>query len=105
MRIIDSGVLPNGVDIQLESWGENGSSLMIAAYPMAQRTCGFWIRGGERFRLQISNNPYTGYTDEMVQSDYFSLLRGEKSLCDLSENFWNGERDKWCLGMDTGYIP
>ena len=105
MRIIERGTLLNGVDVRLESWGENNSSLMIAAYPMAQRTCGFWLRGGEIFRLQISSNQYTGYTDEMVRPDYFSLLTGEKSLCDLSEHFWNGERDKWCLGMDTDYIP
>lgn len=105
MRVIDNGRLPDGVHVQLESWAEPSSSLVIAAYPMAQRTDGAWIKGGHPFRLHIGSNQYAGYTDEMVIADYHALLSGKKSLCDLSEHFYNGEKDKWHLGMDTDYRP
>lgn len=105
MKVIEYGVLSDGTKIQLESWGKNDSELVIAAYPIAQRTCNYWIRGGEIFRLQIGSNQYTGYTDEMVRADYLSVLSGEKTLYDLSDRFWNEERDKWCLGMYTDYKP
>lgn len=105
MRVIDDNRLPDGVHVQLESWGKGDFSLVIAAYPMAQRTSGPWIRGGELFRLHIGSNQYTGYTDEMVLDDYHALLSGDKSLYDLSEHFYKGERDKWILGMDTDYRP
>lgn len=106
LKVIERGTLPDGTAVQLESWGENGHDLAIAAYPVAQRSSrSYYTAAGERFRLHIGSNPYTGYTDEMVQADYVSLLAGEKSLYDLSERFWNGERDKWCLGMDTAYRP
>lgn len=104
MKVVDSGILPNGVEIQLESWG-NEPTLMIAAYPIAQRMYGHWVQGGAKFRLQISSNPYSGYTTDMVRADYKALLSGEKMLCELSERFWNGERDKWCLGMETEFRP
>lgn len=105
MRVIENGHLPDGVHVQLESWDEPSSSLVIAAYPIAQRSAGACIRGGYPFRLHIGSNQYTGYTDEMVLADYYALISGEKSLCDLSEHFYNGEKDKWYLGMDTDYKP
>ena len=105
MKVMMKGVLPDGTQVQLEEWGVDDIHLMIAAYPIAQRTRSCWQRGGERFRLQISENQYTGYTNEMVEADYFALLSGKKSLCDLAERFWNGERDKWGLGMETKQRP
>ena len=88
MKVMMKGVLPDGTQVQLEEWGVDDIHLMIAAYPIAQRTRSCWQRGGERFRLQISENQYTGYTNEMVEADYFALLSGKKSLCDLAERFW-----------------
>ena len=105
MKVMMKGVLPDGTRVQLEEWSVDNIHLMIAAYPIAQRTRSCWQRGGERFRLQISENQYTGYTNEMVEADYFALLSGKKSLCDLAERFWNGERDKWCLGMEMKQRP
>lgn len=105
MKVMMKGTLPDGTQVQLEEWGVDDIHLMIAAYPIAQRTRSCWQRGGGRFRLQISENQYTGYTNEMVEADYFALLSGKKSLCDLAERFRNGERDKWCLGMETKQRP
>lgn len=86
MKVVDSGILPNGVEIQLESWG-NEPTLMIAAYPIAQRMYGHWVQGGAKFRLQISSNPYSGYTTDMVRADYKALLSGEKCCANFQNDF------------------
>lgn len=112
MKVLERAILKNGVEIQLEDWRENNTEkypnsygLCIAAYPMAKRSDGQWIKGGEKFRLQISYNPYSGYTNEMVLWDYNALISGEKSLEDLADHFSYGEKDRWRLGMDSDYTP
>lgn len=80
--------------------------MTIAAYPIAQRTGKYrLIEGGETFRISISQNKYTSYSDDDVRADFEALKNGIKSLEDLSAHFWNGEKDMWCLGMDTDYRP
>ena len=71
MKILEKAILKNGVHIQLEDWRENNTpkfpnlyGLTIAAYPIAERSDGYWIKGGEEFRLAISYNQYTNYTNE-----------------------------------------
>lgn len=102
MKIISKGRMPNGVKIQLEDWSED-TGLMIGAYPIALATSKYeWVRAGELFRLSISENKYAGYTNEMVANDYNELILGTKKLEDLADHFWNGEKDKWLLGM---FVP
>lgn len=111
MKILDKFVSENGIDIQLEDWGEHNSpeypdlyGLCIAAYPIAKNTGKYrLIRKGERFRLQISYNKYANYQNSDVRNDYEMLKSGEKSLEDLADHFSNGDEVKWYFGMDVEY--
>jgi hypothetical protein len=114
MKVIERAVMPNGTDIQLEDWSKHNSKeypdlygLTIGAYPIARNTGRYrLVRGGERFRLSIARNSYTGYTNEQVKADYNALVSGEKTLEDLSSRFWYGKKDMWYLGMpvaNNGY--
>lgn len=104
MKIIDKSVMPNGTRIQLEDWRDPKSDsdqlydLMIGAYPIAKRTGKYeTIKKGRTFRLSISQN----YDDGMIVADYIALKNGVKRLEDLSDHFWNEEKDMWYLGMDV----
>ena len=113
MKVIKTSIMPNGTEIQLEDWSEHNSTeypnlygFTIGAYPIAQRTGKYrWVEGGQKFRLSIANNSYSGYTNEQVQADYDDLVSGKKTLEDLATHFWYGEKDKWYLGMETDYRP
>lgn len=48
-------------------------------------------------------NQYTGYSNNDVKADFEALKSGEKSLEDLKNYFWNGEKDMWLLGMNIEY--
>ena len=61
------------------------------------------IEGGETFRISISQNKYTDYSNDNVQADFEALKNGTKSLEDLASHFWDGEKDMWYLGMDVEY--
>ncbi len=101
MKVIERAVMSNGIEIQLEDWSYNNTSeypdlygLQISAYPTAKNTGKFrWIEGGQTFRLSISMNQYTGYSNDDVKADFKALKSGEKSLEDLASHFWNGEKD------------
>lgn len=109
MKVIERATMPNGTKIQLEDWSEHNSEeypnlygLQIGAYPVAKNTGKFrWIEGGQTFRLTISMNEYTRYSNKDVKSDFEALKIGEKSLEDLASHFWNGKKDMWYLGMDV----
>lgn len=111
MKIIEWAVMPNGTEIQLEDWSENNTKeypdlygLTIGAYPIAKNTVKYkWIESGEKFRLQISVNQHSGYSNDDVKADFEALKSGEKSLEDLADHFWNGEKDMWLLGMNVEY--
>lgn len=113
MKVLEKAILKDGTPIQLEDWSEHNTTefpnlygLQIGAYPIAQRTGKYrWIESGDRFRLTIDCNYYMNYTNENVLEDYRALINGEKSLQDLADHFWNGEKDKWYLGMETSYRP
>lgn len=96
MKIIEESKMIDGVEIQLEDWD---GELAIGAYPTAQRSSGYWIRGGEMFRLMISANEYRGYLNDDVRADFEALKDGKKALEDLADYFWNGKRDAEILGM------
>lgn len=111
MKVLEKAILKNGVQVQLEDWSDKNTveyptlyGLTIAAYPIAERSDG-WTHGGEKFRLDISYNQYANYTNDMVLADYRALVNAEKSLEDLADHFYYGEKDKWRLGMATDYRP
>lgn len=101
--------MPDGTHIQLEDWSEHNSEkypdlygFTIGAYPIAQRTGKYrFVEGGRPFRLTIACNEYAGYNSGKVFVDYIALVEGEKTLEDLAEHFWYGEKDMWYLGMSV----
>ena len=103
MKIIEKAIMPNGTEIQLEDWSKDypgTCGLTIAAYPIAKNTSKYrWVKSGEKFRLDISMNKYSGYTNENVKVDFEALKNGEKQLEDLAEHFYNGKKDMFYLGM------
>lgn len=107
MKTIERATIPDGTEIQLEDWSEDFPGvcgLTIGAYPIAKNTGKYgWIRSGESFRIHISQNKYTGYSNDDVRADFEALKNGTKALEDLSAHFWNREKDMWYLGMDVEY--
>ena len=111
MKVIERAVMPNGTEILLEDWSDKNTpvfpvlyGLQIGAYPIARNTGKYkWIEGGQMFRISISMNQYTGYTNDDVKADFEALKSGEKNLEDLATHFWNGEKDMGYLGMDVEY--
>lgn len=111
MKVIERAIMPDGTNILLEDWSDKNTEqfpdlygLTIAAYPIAQRTGKYrLIEGGKKFRISISQNKYTGYSNDDVRTDFEALKSGTKSLEDLATHFWNREIDMWYLGMDVEY--
>ena len=111
MKIIERVTMPDGTEILLEDWSDKNTKqfpdlygLTIGAYPIAKNTGKYgWIRSGESFRINISQNKYTGYSNDDVRKDFEALKNGTKSLEDLAAYFWNREKDMWYLGMDVEY--
>ena len=111
MKVIERATMPDGTEIQLEDWlDKNGEQfpdlygLTIAAYPIAKNTGKYgWIRSGESLRIHISQNKYTGYSNDNVRKDFEALKNGTKVLEDLAAHFYNGKKDMWYLGMDVEY--
>ena len=104
MKIIEHAITPDGTEINLEDWSHNNTGLTIAAYPVAKNSGAYdWVRKGEQFCILISQNEYTGYSNDDVQTDFEALKNGTKTLKDLSGHFGNGKKDMWYLGMDVEY--
>lgn len=105
MKVIERAETPNGVKIQLEDWHMENTEAhpnlygyTIGAYPIAKNES-YFIRRNKTFRLSISFNSYTGYTDEMVLTDYEKLKSGEITLEDLSDRYYNRDKDKYYMGL------
>ena len=111
MKVIERATMPDGTEIQLEDWLDKNIEqfpdlygLTIAAYPIAKNTGKYgWIRSGESLRIHISQNKYTGYSNDNVRKDFEALKNGTKVLEDLAAHFYNGKKDMWYLGMDVEY--
>lgn len=109
MKILDRTKTPSGIEIQLEDWNEHNSEeypdlygYTIGAYPVSKHTGRYgWVQEREKFRLTISHNTYANYSNKDVLSDYEALKTGLKTLEDLAEHFWYGEKDMWYLGMNV----
>lgn len=89
MKVIKRSTTPQDIAIQLEDW-EN--DVYIAAYPIAKASSRFgWVQSGEKFRLTIKTvNP---------EADFHALESGEKALQDMDTQYWNGERDRYIMGL------
>ena len=100
MEIIERAIMPNGTEIQLEDWSDKNTEqfpdlygLVIGAYPIAKNTGKYgWIRSGEEIRISISQNKYTGYSNDDVRADFEALKNGTKLLEDLAAHFCNREK-------------
>lgn len=112
MKVLEKSAMPNGIEIQLEDWSDKDTGrypnlygLQIGAYPYARNTGKYrWIENRRVFRLTISTNKHNGYSNEHIRADFEALKSGAKQLEDLSEHFWNKEKDMWYLGMDVAYL-
>ena len=105
MKVLERTFLENGVSIQLEDWHMENTEAYpnlygytIAAYPNAKNENRI-IKKNKPFRLSIPFNSYTGYTDEMVLTDFMRLKLGEIKLEDLSERYYNRDKDKYFMGL------
>ena len=111
MKLLERSQTPDGITIQLEDWTDKNTpdcpdlyGIEIGAYPVAVRSSSTgWIRAGEQFRLSISENKYRDYGAEDVRNDYEALKNGSKTIKDLAAYFYNGEKDKYLLGMPSMY--
>lgn len=100
-EIVRRDTMPDGTAIQIEDWKqvypEVEKTIKIAAYPIAKNS-GYWIRQNERFRLDISR----GFsTDAEVEYIYNGLICGDIALEDLHEHYWNGDKDRYYMGMEV----
>lgn len=96
MTIIDRATTPDGIKIQME---KTSGVLQIGAYPLTKR--------GSKYGIIQQNRPYR-LTLVPVDADeahevYEALKSGEKTIEDLSRLFYEGERDKFFMGMDSAY--
>lgn len=99
MEILERAKTPHGIEIQLEDWD---GELTIGAYPIAQNSSQTgYIKKGKIFRLAISMNRYKNYSNEEVKADFEALKTGEKTPEDLSDHFYNAQKDMYYLGMNV----
>lgn len=111
MKVIERATMPNGTEMSLQDWSDENTEeypdlygYTITAYPIARRSGHYkWIEAGKRFALIIAANEYKNYSNDDVKKDFEDLKSGKKTLEDLSEHFWNGNKAKWYLGMNVEY--
>lgn len=100
MKVLERAKTPEGIDIQIEDWRNDYScinTLNIATYPIAKRSSEYrWITDGKPFRLDISRD---FNNDEEVYQAFKDLISGNKIIADFSEQFYNGEKDKFLYGL------
>lgn len=105
MKVLQMDKMPDGTDIQIEDWREDYpttfDTVSIAAYPVAKNTGRYrLVQGGKRFRVSMCRE---WKTNDEVNGVYAKLISGEVNLNALSDHFWNGDKDRWHLGMDVEY--
>lgn len=99
MKVLERAITPDGTDIQIEDWKEDYSCfnvLSIAAYPIAKNTSKYrWVESGKTFRLDIN-----GFnSDEEVKQAFADLVSGEKKITDFADQFRNGDKDRYYMGL------
>ena len=101
MRVLEQTIMPDGTSIQIENWMEDYpqafNTLTIAAYPLAKRQGRYgWVRVNEKFRLNLS----LGFSsDREVMVIYKTLQNGNITLEELHEHYWNGDKDRYYMGL------
>lgn len=106
MKVIERIKLQDGTQVQLEDWRMHNTEKFpnlfgytIAAYTIAQRAYGHYIKIGEKVRIAIPFDGYRNYGNEEVKADFEALRNGEKTLADLREHFENPKEDAYILGI------
>ena len=91
MEILKRSKTPQGVKIQLEHWPKYGC-YYIGAYPTAKNTSRYrWTKQGQIFRLTLKTDAPT--------ADFEALESGKKTLEEMDSQYWNGERDRFYMGI------
>lgn len=99
-KILEKAEMPDGTKIQIEDWKsvypDVFETMSIAAYPKAKHDKGTWIRRGETFRLDLAK----GFKNDLVVMELFmDLIHGKKKLEDLDKHYWNGDKDRYVMGL------
>lgn len=87
MKVLQTGIMPNGTHIQIEEWHENYSFMpygsTIASYPKSKvsHEGNYAPKGNQIYRFAFN------FESEQETKDIFnSLLSGEKKLVDIRTN-------------------
>lgn len=98
MKVIEKGLTPKNIAIQLEDWSEDYDSpwaqFCVAAYPISKINFGSYTHRGEKFRLDINVKD-----KEEAFEIYDNLKNGEKVFKDYREKFHFGVTDEMKLGI------
>lgn len=92
MEILSRSTTPDGIKLNLEEWPDG---YLIGAYPIAKNGNG-WIEPNHTFRLTLT--PRNG---EDMFAVFEVLKSGDITIENLSSMFWNGDKDKYYLGIET----
>jgi len=90
MKVLETGVMPNGTQIQIEEWHENYSFMpygsTIASYPKSKMSHegAFAPKGNEMYRFSFN---FTSY--EETKKVFEQLVTGKKELSELKQFIYN----------------
>lgn len=98
MQILEKGITPNNINIQIEDWSKDYSFMpygaTIGTYPISKQSLqgSFSPKLGRSFRFQLVFKNH-----EQVQQAYKQLLSGEKVLNDFKEYHSGRKEDLQCI--------
>jgi hypothetical protein len=87
MKVLKTGIMPNGTHIQIEEWNENYSFMpygsTIASYPKSKMSHdgAFSPKGNQVYRFDFNFE-----SEQETKCIFDSLLNGEKGLADIKTN-------------------
>lgn len=90
MKVLETSIMPNGTDIQIEEWNETYDFVPFAsnlvAYPISKAShSGTWSpKGNEKFRCSFQFK-----SSNEAKTAYENLKTGKKQLVDYLENLEN----------------
>ncbi len=97
-KIIERGITPDGIKIQIEDWRECYpgvyTTLTIGCYPIAKQSSRYFIKKGEVFRCEINKID----TDEEAIWIFNQLVNGEIKIEDLGDRITDSKY-KYYLGL------
>lgn len=94
LKIIERTKMPDGTDIQLEY--DDVIGWHIGAYPIAKATGKYnLVKRNETFRLTIANFG----SENLCKAIYKDLECGTLDLTDLTQYYWNGNKDLYYMGL------